>query len=59
MTGRFDNVLKRAAELCQPEVQFIQVPRRTLKTEEEIDAWAAEMTERLKTALKQGPVALG
>jgi len=59
MSGRFDNVLKRAAELCQPEVQFIQVPRRTLKTEEEIDAWAAEMTERLKTALKQGPVALG
>ena len=59
LSGRFDNVLKRAAELCQPEVQFIQVPRRTLKTEEEIDAWAAEMTERLKTALKQGPVALG
>ena len=31
MPARFDNVAKSAAELCELEVRFIQVPRRMLK----------------------------
>lgn len=56
MPARFDNVASNAAELCEPQAQFIQVPRRTLKTDEEIDAWVIEVKQRLKAALKQGPV---
>jgi hypothetical protein len=56
MPARFDNVASGAAELCEPQAQFIQVPRRTLKTEEEIDAWVIEVKQQLKTALNQGPV---
>ena len=58
MQGRFDNVQKAAAELCEPEVQFISIPRRTLKTPEEIDAWADETKQLLKAALNKGPVVI-
>ena len=58
MPWRFDNVLKAAAELCEPEVQFISIPRRTLKTPAEIDAWADETKQLLKAALNNGPVVI-
>jgi len=58
MSGRFDNVASEAAELCEPEVKFIKVPRRTLKTDEDIDAWTKEVVQQLKEAVKQGPVSL-
>lgn len=56
MPARFDNVASGAAKLCEPKAQLIQVPRRTLKTEEEIDAWIDEVKQQVKSALKQGPV---
>jgi hypothetical protein len=56
MPARFDNVASGAAELCEPQAQFIQVPRRTLKTDEEIDAWVDDVKQQLKAALTQGPV---
>ena len=58
MQGRFDNVQKAAAELCEPEVQFISIPRRTLKAPDEIDAWADETKQLLKAALNKGPVVI-
>ena len=58
LPGRFDNVAIRAAELCEPEIQFVDVPRRTLKTIDEIDAWAEEVKGQLKTALAKGPVSI-
>jgi hypothetical protein len=58
MPGRFDGVVRAAAELLEPEAQFIQVPRRMLKTDEEIDAWLAEVQQQLKTALQQGPIVI-
>lgn len=56
MPARFDNTAVEAAELCEPQVQFIQVPRRTLKTEAEIDAWVDDVKQQLKAALQAGPV---
>jgi len=58
MAGRFDNVANEAAELCEPEVQFMRVPRRTLKTEDDVDTWAKEVAQKIKEAIKQGPVSL-
>ena len=58
MPARFDNVAAGAAELCEPEAQFIQVPRRTLKTDAEIDAWLDEVKKQLKAALHNGPVVI-
>ena len=56
MPVRFDNVASAAAELCEPKAQFIQVPRRTLKTNEEIDAWVDDVKQQLKAALQNGPI---
>jgi hypothetical protein len=58
MPARFDNVLIQAAELLEPEAQFIQVPRRTLKTVDDIDAWLQEVKEQLKNALENGPIVI-
>ena len=58
MPARFDNVARDAAELCEPQAQFIQVPRRTLKTDEEIDAWVNEVKQQLKAALQNGPIVI-
>jgi len=58
MPARFDNVASRAAELCEPQAQFIQVPRRTLKTDEEIDAWVDDVKQQLKAALQNGPIVI-
>ncbi|HBI14530.1 MAG TPA: BREX system P-loop protein BrxC [Desulfobulbaceae bacterium] len=58
MPARFDSVASSAAELCVPQAQFIQVPRRTLKTNEEIDAWVIEVKQQLKAALQNGPIVI-
>ncbi len=58
MPARFDQVAQAAAELCEPEAQFVQVPRRTLKTDAEIDAWLEDVKQQLKAALEQGPVVI-
>ena len=58
LPGRFDNVAVGAAELCEPEIQFVSVPRRTLKTGDEIDTWAEEIKGQLKAALAKGPVSI-
>jgi hypothetical protein len=56
MPTRFDAVLVKAAELMEPDVQFVKVPRRTIKTEQEIDAWLEDARHQIETALENGPV---
>jgi hypothetical protein len=58
LPSRFDNVAVAAAELCEPEIQFVSVPCRTLKTEADVDAWAEEVKDQLKTALEKGPISV-
>ncbi len=58
MPARFDAVARRAAELCEPEIQFVRLPRRTLKTPDEIEAWLDEVRQKLRNALEQGPVSI-
>lgn len=58
LPSRFDNVAVAAAELCEPEIQFVSVPRRTLKTEADVDVWAEEVKDQLKTALEKGPISV-
>jgi hypothetical protein len=58
LPARFDNVAADAAELMEPQAQFIQVPRRTLKSEDEIDAWLEDVKLQLTTALELGPIVI-
>ncbi len=58
MSSRFSRVLEGAARLLEPEVQFINLPPRHLKTDADIDAWAEDVKKELKAALKKGPIAI-
>lgn len=58
LPARFDNVASSAAELCEPQAQFVQVPRRTLKSEDEIEAWVDDVRQKLQTAIQNGPIVI-
>jgi len=58
MSSRFNSVSDSAAKLCEPQAQFIQLPRRTLKTEAEIDTWIEEVKKKCKVALQEGPIVI-
>ena len=58
INSRFDAVLVAAAELMEPEAQFVHLPSRTIKASEDIDAWLKDVKEIIVEALKNGPVIL-
>lgn len=58
MPGRFDAILQAAAELMEPEAKFIHLPRRTLKSEDDLNAWIVDVKDQLQDALKNGPVVI-
>jgi len=56
--SRFDAVLVASAELMEPQAQFVSVPKRTLKTVEDIENWTSGVRQQLEEALKHGPVVI-
>jgi len=56
MPSRFDAVLVGATELMEPEAQFVKLPSRTIKTEQDIDDWLNDAKAEIQKALKNGPV---
>jgi hypothetical protein len=48
--------LVAAAELMEPEAQFVKLPNRTIKTEQDIDVWLNDAKAEIQKALKNGPV---
>ncbi|MDP2990544.1 MAG: BREX system P-loop protein BrxC, partial [Kiritimatiellota bacterium] len=56
LSGRFDRARELAAKSLEPQTQTLDIPRRTLKTAEEIDAWVEEVKQQLKAALEKGPI---
>jgi hypothetical protein len=56
LPGRFNRVLEQAAELCEPELTFVDLPKRSLGSEDELKDYLAELESTIKSALKNGPV---
>lgn len=56
LPGRFNAVLEQAAELCEPELKFVDLPKRSLKTDDDLRDYLAEVEEKIKKAMKDGPV---
>jgi len=54
--ARVAKALQQAAQLLEPEVQFIALERSVLKTAADVDTWLARQRERLIDALQRGPV---
>lgn len=59
LPNRFQDVQLRAAKHLEPKAQEVRLPRKTIKSVEEIDAWLAEAKAELTKALEQGPVVIG
>lgn len=58
LSGRFSRAREQAAKSLEPKTQTIDLPRRTFKTENDIDVWGQEVKEQIKTALGKGPVVI-
>lgn len=55
---RFEQLLQHIAEILEPHAQVFSLPRRTLKTEREIEDWLLEVRRQLREALQRGPIIL-
>ena len=58
LPGRFSRARKLAAESLEPKTQAIDIPRRMLRTEEDIEAWVQEVRSKMSDALKKGPIVI-
>jgi hypothetical protein len=58
MPGRFQQAQQEAARLMEPKVTFVSVPRRTLKTPEDIQEWITDVQQQLLEKLKHGPIGI-
>ena len=58
LPSRFQHVQQDAARLAEPQVTFVPLPRRTMKTHDEVQAWIAEVQQELESALAHGPVTI-
>ena len=56
LAGRFSRARERAAKQLEPESETVEIPRRTIKTEHDLEAWLTEVEAKIKDALSQGPV---
>ena len=55
---RFARARELAAKELEPKTQSIDIPRRTIKTDEELEAWMQEVKQKLKEALTKGPIVI-
>jgi hypothetical protein len=54
--SRVTNTLNKAAQLLEPEVQFVPVEKIVLRSEGDVDNWLVRQRTKLLDALKVGPV---
>lgn len=56
VANRTANARELAAKTQAPQAKTVDIPKRMLKTQPEIDDWISEVRTKLETALKEGPV---
>ena len=56
LRGRFEAARLDAARLLQPTVTPVDLPRRTLTSEEDLANWLADAEQRIREKLEAGPV---
>lgn len=54
--SKFDSARLEAAELLQPKLQRINLPRQTFESEADVDAWLAAVKLQILSKLNDGPV---
>jgi len=56
--GRFDRARELAAKSLEPKTQTVYIPRPTLRSTEDVDAWVKNIHDVLKKAVAKGPVVI-
>jgi hypothetical protein len=56
LNSRYDQALLSAAQAMEPELQEVGLPKRTLRTPQDVDAWIEETRRLLHDTIKKGPV---
>jgi hypothetical protein len=56
LRSRFDALRMAVAQLLEPKVTHVPLPKRTLKTEDDLRAWLHEAEQLLNERLKLGPI---
>lgn len=54
--SKFDNARLEAAELLQPKLQRISLPRKTFESVADVDVWLTEVKQQILDKLNDGPV---
>lgn len=58
LPSRYEAARQAAVQLLKPNVVHVNLPKRTLNDEAELQAWLTDVEALLKAKLAQGPVAL-
>ncbi len=58
LSAKFDSVRSEAAKILEPKSQVISLPKKTLKSTDDIDDWLNEIKTILKQAIEKGPVTI-
>lgn len=59
LPGRVADLRRAAAKWVEPQTQFVNIPRPTIRTAAELEEWLAEVKQTVATALAKGPVSIG
>lgn len=56
LAPKFSRAVELANKELEPKIQSIEIPKRTMKSSDEIDLWLKEVEIKLKDALNDGPI---
>ena len=56
LKNRFAKAMEHAIKEMEPTVQMMDIPKRTLRTEADVERWLQDVGEQLRTAVKTGPI---
>lgn len=56
LEAKFQKATEMAIKELEPKLQMVDIPKRTLKSEEDINSWIEEIRNQLKEKLVDGPI---
>ena len=56
LKGRLQKARELAIQELEPKIQLCDIPKRTLKNSDDIEAWLNEVRQQLEKAIEKGPI---
>ena len=58
LSKRYERAYEKAVKLAEPDTHAVELPKRTLKSENDIESWLDEVAKQLRAAITKGPVVI-